>query len=110
MSQMNVIVINVSRDQVDEYLDLFQREELPRWRDYQAQGKFISARFYRSEYGSQQQEDVAQFVIVVEVPSMKEHSAHDQDPGFQRFDREVERFQPTPPLVFGGDLIHAVGG
>ncbi|MGH7640560.1 MAG: hypothetical protein ACREN7_03590 [Candidatus Dormibacteria bacterium] len=109
MSQVNVIVVNIRRNQAQEYQELFQREELPRWRRYQAEGKFVSARFYRSEFGSQQDDEVVKFVIVVEVPSMAEHSAHDQDPGFQKFDAEAERFQPAAPLVFGGDLIHSVG-
>ena len=52
---------------------------------------------------------IAKYVIVVEVPSMKEHQAHDEDPDFQEFDRLADRFQPEGPLVYGGDLIHAVG-
>jgi hypothetical protein len=48
-------------------------------------------------------------VIVVEVPSMAEHHEHDQDPEFLEFDRLVDRFQPEPPLVLGGELIHSVG-
>ena len=109
MSQVNVIVIHVNAKEADEYEKLFRERELPRWKDYQARGKFISARFFRSQFGSDQRKDVLRYVIVVEVPSMAEHHEHDQDPDFLEFDRLVEGFQPEPPVVLGGDLIHSVG-
>src|SRR2546421_307032 len=46
MSQVNVIVIHVRADQAKEYEKLFTERELPRWKDYQARGKFVSARFF----------------------------------------------------------------
>jgi hypothetical protein len=109
MSQVNVIVIHVRENQAAEYEKLFRERELPRWQDYQARGKFINARFFRSQFGSDQRRDVVKYVIVVEVPSMAEHHEHDQDPEFEEFDRLADAFQPEHPLVFGGDLIYAVG-
>jgi hypothetical protein len=109
MSQLNVLVIHVRLEQSADYEELFRQEELPRWREYHRRGKFLSARFFRSQLGTDEREDVVKYVIAVEVPSMAEHSEHDSDPGFQEFDREVERFQPEPPLVYGGELIHSIG-
>jgi hypothetical protein len=109
VSQVNVIVIHVRANQAKEYEALFAERELPRWHDYHARGKFRSARFFRSQFGSDERKDVVKYVIVVEVPSMAEHGEHDEDPEFQEFDRLADRFQPEPPLVFGGDLIHSVG-
>jgi len=109
MSQVNVIVVHISADQAAEYERLFAEHELPRWRDYHARGKFLSARFYRSQYGSDDRQDVTKYVIVAELPSMAEHQEHDSDPDFQRFDQLVDPLQPQPPLVYGGDLIHSVG-
>ena len=109
MSQVNVIVIHVRAEQAEEYEALFAAEELPRWRDYHASGKFLNARFYRSEFGSDQRRDVQKYVIVVEVPGMAEHSAHDADPDFQAFNAKADEFQPEEPLVYGGELIHSVG-
>ena len=109
MSQVNVIVIHVDAKQADAYEKLFRERELPRWKEYQARGKFISARFFRSQFGSDQRKDVLRYVIVVEVPSMAQHHEHDEDPDFKEFDRLADRFQPEPPLVLGGDLIHSVG-
>jgi len=109
MSQLNVIVIHIRRDQAGAYERLFADEELPRWREYHAAGTFLNARFYRSEYGSDTRDEVLKYVIVVEMPGMAEHSAHDSDPGFKDFNRRADQLQPEPPLVFGGDLIHSVG-
>jgi hypothetical protein len=109
MSQVNVIVIHVDAKKAKAYEALFVERELPRWKQYHAEGKFLSARFFRSAYGSDERKSVAKYVIVVEVPSMKEHHAHDEDPGFQEFDRMADEFQPEGPMVYGGDLIHAVG-
>ena len=109
MSQVNVIVIHINADRAEEYEKAFEEDELPRWRQYHAEGKFLSGRFYRSQFGSDDRQTVAKYVIVVEVPSMAEHSAHDADPDFQDFDARMDPLQPEPPLVYGGDLIHAVG-
>jgi hypothetical protein len=109
MSQVNVIVIHIRANQAKDYEKLFAERQLPRWRDYHAKGKFISARFFRAQFGSDERKRVAKYVIVVEVPSMAEHSEHDADPDFQEFDRLADRFQPEQPLVYGGDLIHSVG-
>ncbi len=109
MSQVNVIVLHVRAEHTDEYERLFVEHELPRWRDYQARGKFLNARFFRSQFGTDERRQVAKYVIVVEVPGMAEHSEHDADPEFQKFDQLADRFQPEHPLVFGGDLIHSVG-
>ena len=109
MSQVNVIVIHVRANQAKEYEKLFVERELPRWKDYQAKGKFIRARFFRSQFGSDERQAVAKYVIVVEVPSMAEHHEHDADPEFQAFDKLVDKYQPEQPLVYGGELIHSVG-
>jgi len=109
MSQVNVIVIHVRAKQAAAYEKLFTERQLPRWRDYHARGKFISARLFKSQFGSDERRAVAKYVIVVEVPSMAEHHEHDEDPEFQEFDRLADEFQPEGPLVFGGDLIHSVG-
>ncbi|HLQ62300.1 MAG TPA: hypothetical protein VK131_10575 [Candidatus Acidoferrales bacterium] len=109
MSQVNVLVIHIRADQAEEYEKLWAAEELPRWKDYHRRGKFIRARFFRSQFGTDEREEVAKYVIVVEVPGMEAHEEHDRDPGFRRFDKEADRFQPEHPLVYGGDLLHSVG-
>jgi len=108
MSELDVIVIHVRAEQAAEYERLFAERELPRWREYKARGAFISARIFRAAFGTDGREDVAKYVIAVEVPSHAQHSEHDADPGFQEFNRLADAFQPEDPLVYGGEVLHAV--
>ncbi len=96
------------RRAVEEYERLFAERELPRWRDYKARGAFLSARISRVAFGTDNREDVAKYVIAVEVPSHAAHSEHDADPGFAEFNRLADLLQPEDPLVYGGEVLHAV--
>jgi hypothetical protein len=109
MSQVNVIVIHIRAEQAAEYERLFAEHELPRWRDYHGRGKFLNARLFRSQYGTDERRDVAKYVIVAELSGMEAHEEHDRDPGFQEFNRMADMLQPEEPLVYGGNLIHSVG-
>ena len=108
MSELDVIVIHIRAEQAAEYERLFAERELPRWREYKERGAFISARIFRAAFGTDRRQDIAKYVIAVEVPSHAEHSEHDADPGFQEFNRLADAFQPEDPLVYGGQVLHAV--
>jgi hypothetical protein len=108
MSEMAVLVIRIKSDQVPDYEHLFESDELARWRDYHARGRFKSARIFRSAFGTHETEGIANYVIVVETEDDAHHE-HDNDPGFQRFNREADRFQAEDPFVFGGKPIYQVG-
>jgi hypothetical protein len=108
MSELDVIVIHIRADQAAEYERLFAEHELPRWHAYKERGAFLSARISRTAFGTDHRQDVVKYVIAVEVPSHAEHSEHDADPGFQEFNRLADALQPVPPLVYGGEVLHAV--
>src|SRR5207237_3458448 len=93
MSQVNVIVIHVRAKQAAEYEKLFVERQLPRWRDFQRRGKVISARFFRSQFGSGERKSGGKYGIGVEVPSMAEHHEPDSEPGFPGVRRFAERIQ-----------------
>jgi hypothetical protein len=44
-------------------------------------GALISARIFRAAFGTDPRQDIAKYVIAVEVPSHPQHSQHDADPG-----------------------------
>jgi predicted PhzF superfamily epimerase YddE/YHI9 len=48
------------------------------------------------------------FVVGTALAADAEHSEHDADPGFQEFNRLADAFQPEHPLVYGGEVLHAV--
>ena len=108
MSELDVIVIHIRAEQAAEHERLFAERELPRWREYKARGAFLSARISRVAFGTDDRNDVAKYVIAVEVPGHAAHSEHDADPGFQEFNRLADLLQPEDPLVYGGEVLHAV--
>ena len=108
MTELDVIVIHIRAEQAAEYERLFAERELPRWREYKERGAFLSARVSRVAFGTDNRQDVVKYAIVVEVPSHDEHRAHDADPGFQEFNRLADLLQPEDPLVYGGEVLHAV--
>ena len=108
MSEMAVLVIKIRTEQAGDYERLFEDEELPRWRDYQQRGLFKSARIFRSAFGTEERDGVANYVIVVESEG-EGHHEHDNDPGFQAFNERADAFQPEDPFVFGGEPLFSVG-
>jgi len=57
-------------EQAAEYERLLAERELPRWREYKERGAFISARIFRAAFGTDPRQDIAKYVIAVEVPAM----------------------------------------
>src|ERR687891_1906048 len=105
MAQANAIIIRIRMDQAAEFERLFEAEELPIWNEFSAEGKFLKARLARIEYGTEERDDVALYLIYAEVPSMTEHSQHDRDPRFGAFLEKARKLQPEAPSVFGGDIL-----
>jgi hypothetical protein len=108
MSELGIIVIHIRAGQAAEYDRLSAGRELPRWREYKERGAFPSALMFRAAFGTDRREDIARYVIAVEVPGHAGHSEHDADPGFREFSRLADAFQPEDPLVYGGQVLHAV--
>jgi hypothetical protein len=105
MPQANAIILRIRSEQSTDFENLFEAEELPLWDEYTAAGKFQKARLARIEYGTEERDDVALYLLYVEVPGMAEHSEHDSDPRFNSFLKKAREFQPEGPSVFGGDVI-----
>jgi hypothetical protein len=109
MAQANAIIIRIRANEAQDFERLFEAEELPLWDEFSAAGKFLQARLARVRFGTEQDEDVALYLIYAEVPSMAEHSEHDRDPRFEAFLQKARRLQPEPPSVFGGEIIFQRG-
>jgi hypothetical protein len=109
MAQANAIIVRIRADASEEFMRLFEAEELPIWDEFVADGTFLKARLARVEYGSEEREDVVLYLIYAEVPSMAEHSAHDRDPRFEAFLAKARELQPESPSVFGGDVVFERG-
>jgi hypothetical protein len=108
MAQANGIVLRVRTDKTEEFERLFAEEEIPIWDEFAEQGKILVARLARIEYGTEEAErdDVAVYLLYVELPGMAEHTEHDEDPRFKAYLAKVLPLQAEPPLVFGGDILY----
>jgi hypothetical protein len=109
MSQANAIIIRIRADAAEEFERLFEAEELPIWDEMASSGKFLKARLARVRFGTEERDDVAVYLIYAEVPSMAEHSEHDDDPRFNAFLQKARKLQPEGPSVYGGDVIFERG-
>jgi hypothetical protein len=105
MPQANAIIVRIRREEAAQFERLFEEEELPLWDELSASGKLSRARIARVEYGTEDRDDVALYLIYAELPSMAEHSEHDSDPRFNAFLAKARRLQPEPPSVYGGDVV-----
>jgi hypothetical protein len=105
MTQAIAIIVRIRKEQQEEFERLFEAEELPIWDEFVAEGKFLKARLARIEYGTEERDDVTLYLIYAEVPSMKEHSEHDNDPRFNAYLKKAQAMQPEGPSVFGGDVV-----
>jgi len=76
MAQANAIIVRIRKEEAAEFERLFEAEELPLWEELSSEGKFLQARLARVEYGSEERDDIALYLIYAEVPSMAEHSQH----------------------------------
>jgi hypothetical protein len=109
MAQANAIIVRIRADAAEEFERLFEEEELPIWDEFVSDGTFLKARLARVEYGSEDRDDVALYLIYAEVPGMAEHTAHDRDPRFGAFLEKARELQPEGPSVFGGNVIFERG-
>jgi hypothetical protein len=76
MSELDIIVIRIRAEHSAEYERLFAERELRRWREYKERDAFLSVRIFRAAFGTDRREDIAKYVIAVEVPSHAEHTAN----------------------------------
>jgi hypothetical protein len=66
MTQANAIIVRIRKEQQEEFERLFEAEELPIWDEFVSAGKFLTARLARVEYGSEERDDVALYLIYAE--------------------------------------------
>jgi hypothetical protein len=103
------IVLNIGRDQVDEFERGFRQHELPTWEDFVARGIMLHASLTRMGISTQPTEGAVQYLISVAFADGEGHHLHDNDPRFQAWNEMAEAFQVAPPIVTGGEIIVNAG-
>lgn len=108
MSQTNAIILRFDAAKAKEFEKLFEKEVMPLWRKFKAEGKFISASLTPVKDGNQSRDGVTDYILHVEVPSMAEHSEFDSNPDFNRFLPSAQAMQVEEPLVWLGRTLFQV--
>ena len=108
MSQTNAIILRIRAEDADEFERAFREHEYPIWEDFKGRGRFLAASLTRVEYGTHQTEGIVNFLVMAKLTGHSAHSEHDNDPRFQAWDAQAERFQVEEPLVFGGSTVFEI--
>jgi hypothetical protein len=103
--EYTTIVLHIAADRAKEFEALFERDELARWDDYTARGRFLEARLIRCRYSALQDKGVQDYVLQVITADERAHHEHDEDPGFKEYNEQADDFQPEEPTVTFGDLV-----
>ena len=108
MSQTNAIILRIDAKKTKEFEGLFEKEVLPLWRRFKAEGKFVSASLTPVKDGNQGRRGVKDYILHVEVPGMAEHREFDSSPMFNRFLPKAQALQPEEPLIWLGETLFQV--
>jgi hypothetical protein len=105
MSQTVAIILRFRKGEVQRFEQLFEAEILPMWKQYKAQGKFLSASLTPVEDGNELKEGVLDYILHVEVPSLAEHEEFDHSAPFLAFLQKARPMQPEEPKVWLGNTL-----
>jgi hypothetical protein len=98
------IVLHIAADRAKEFEALFERDELRRWDDYTARGRFLEARLVRCNHSDLQKDGIQDYVLHV-LATDEGHQEHDNDEGFKDYNKRADSFQPEEPVVLFGDVV-----
>ena len=104
------VVLSVGRDQVTEFEEGFQAEELPIWHDFVGRGVMLRASLSRLDISSHPVDGAVQYLIVVDFATGEGHHEHDNDPRFAAWNARADAYQLADGKAFGGETILRVGG
>ena len=103
--EYTTIVLHIAKDRAKEFEELFERDELKRWDDYTSRGRFVEARLIRCRYSALQSDGIQDYVVQVVTADEDAHHEHDNDAGFEDYNKRADAFQPEEPTVTIGDLV-----
>ena len=103
------IVLNVGKEQSDEFERGFRAQEAPIWQDLHARGLLVMATLSRLDISTKKVAGAGQYLVVAVFATGEGHHVHDSDPRFEAWNKEADAYQTAEPYVFGGDTIVNVG-
>ena len=103
------IVLNVGKEQTDEFERGFRAHEAPIWQDLHARGLLVMATLTRLDISTKKVADATQYLVVAIFATDEGHHVHDSDPRFEAWNQQADAYQTAEPYVFGGATIVNVG-
>jgi len=103
--EYTTIVLHIAAERAADFEALFERDELKRWEDYTARGRFTEACLIRCRYSALQSGGIQDYVLHVVTADEHAHHEHDEDAGFAEYNKQADTFQPEEPTVTFGDLV-----
>lgn len=103
------IVLNVGRDQAEEFEKGFREQELPTWTDLHSRGLLTMATLSRLDITTKRVDGAVQYLVVAIFATDEGHHEHDNDPRFKAWNERADAYQIAEPFVFGGDTIVSAG-
>lgn len=103
------IILNVGKDQAEEFERGFREMEAPIWQDLHGRGLLTLATLTRLDISTKTVEGATQYLVVAIFATDEGHHLHDQDPRFEAWNKRADAYQIDQPFVFGGDTIVNVG-
>ena len=108
MSETVAIILSFRQDETERFEMLFSSEVYPLWKEFKAQGKFISASLTPALDAPEMKDGKREYILLVEVPSRAEHDRFDTDSRFLSFLDKVKQSQPAEPKIWLGDTLFRV--
>ena len=103
------IVLNVGKDQAQEFERGFREMEAPIWADLHARGVLTMATLSRLEISTKKVDGADQYLVVAIFATGEGHHEHDNDPRFEAWNKRADAYQIAEPFVFGGETIVNAG-
>jgi hypothetical protein len=89
------IVLNIGREQVDEFERGFREAELPIWQDLRARGLLVMATLSRLDISTKPEGDAVQYLVAVVFADDEGHHVHDNDPRFEARNQRADSQSPS---------------
>jgi hypothetical protein len=102
------IILNIEAAKAEAFERAFYENEYPVWEELHARGTLIRASLSPLEISTVTAQRCKQYLVLAQFRESAGHHEHDDHPGFKRWNRMADEYQPEEPYVFGGDALYEI--
>ncbi len=101
------IILRFREEKAEEFESLFEKEVLPLWNKFKAEGKFASAVLSRI-VDDHVPAGIRAYLLELEIPMGEAHDEFDENKQFLAFLEKAKPMQPEEPTVWIGKPLFRV--